>query len=65
MIRNVALMLLVGMCAVMAFLGSCWAVAAAMDGVLAIIPTLAAITGLAGFGAGMETLEKEDRDDHV
>ena len=45
--------------------GGAWAVAAAMDGVLAIIPTLAAITGLAGFGAGMETLEKEDRDDHV
>lgn len=63
--RNVMLMLLAGVCAVTAFLGSCWAVAAAMDGVLAIIPTLAALTGLAGFGAGMETLEKEDRDDHV
>lgn len=63
--RNVILMLLAGLCAVTAFLGSCWAVAAAMDGVLAIIPTLAAITGLAGFGAGMETLEKEDQDDHV
>lgn len=63
--RNVMLMLLAGVCAVTAFLGSCWAVAAAMDGVLAIIPTLAAMTGLAGFGACMETLEKEDRDDHV
>lgn len=63
--RNVMLMLFAGLCAATAFLGSCWAVAAAMDGVLAIIPTLAAITGLAGFGAGMETLEKEDRDDHV
>lgn len=65
MMRNVKLMLLASMCAVMAFLGSCWAVAAAMDGVLAIIPTLSAFTGLAGFGACMETLEKENRDEDV
>lgn len=45
--------------------GGIWAVAAAMDGVLAIIPTMAMFTGLAGYAACMETLEKEDRDEGV
>lgn len=45
--------------------GGAWAVAAAMDGMLAIIPTLAAFTGLAGFGACMKVLEKGDRDEGV
>ena len=63
--RNVVLMLLAGLCAVTAFLGSCWAVAAAMDGVLAIIPTLSAFAGLAGYAACMEALEKEDQDEGV
>ena len=61
--RNVMLMLLAGLCAVTAFLGSCWAVAAAMDGVLAIIPTMAMFAGLAGYAACMETLEKENQDE--
>ena len=43
--------------------GGIWAVAAAMDGVLAIIPTMAMFAGLAGYAACMETLEKEDQDE--
>lgn len=43
--------------------GGIWAVAAAMDGVLAIIPTMAMFAGLAGYAACMETLEKENQDE--
>lgn len=43
--------------------GGIWAVAAAMDGVLAIIPTMAMFAGLAGYAACMEALEKENQDE--
>lgn len=43
--------------------GGIWAVAAAMDGMLAIIPTMAMFAGLAGYAACMETLEKENQDE--
>lgn len=64
-ICEVAAAITVALSGLAAFWGGIWAVAAAMDGVLAIIPTLSAFAGLAGYAACMETLEKENQDEGV
>lgn len=64
-IRETAATITAALSGLAALLGGIWAVAAAMDGVLAIIPTLSAFAGLAGYAACMETLEKENQDEGV